>query len=242
MPLIPSDVVRAIPGFCQPVSSLSHLAAAGIALVAGLPLVRLARGCRHRVSAVTVYVFCVVATLGISGVYHSFERGCSARTVMQRMDYFAIWLLIAGTFTAVHGIMFEGLWRRGILIFIWSYVGLAILLQAIWFRVFSGVPGLILYLGLGWVGLFSILKLGKQIGFAVVRPIWYAGIAYSAGAILEATGHPVLIHGWIGPHEVFHMAVIGGVALHWFFIRRLLMVHAPALTVPAILPPLPASV
>ena len=100
--------MRAIPGFCQPVSSLSHLAAAGVALVAGVPLVRLARGCRHRVFAVTVYVVCVVTTLAISGVYHSLDRGCSARTVMQRMDYFAIWLLIAGTFTAVHGIMWTG--------------------------------------------------------------------------------------------------------------------------------------
>jgi channel protein (hemolysin III family) len=241
VPLIPGDVMRAIPGFCQPVSSLSHLAAAGVALVAGLPLVRLARGCRHRVSAVTVYVACVVITLGISGVYHSLDRGCTARTVMQRMDYFAIWLLIAGTFTAVHGIMFDGLWRRGVLTFIWSYVAIGVLLQAIWFHVFSGVPGLVLYLGLGWIGLFSILKLGRQLGFGVVRPMWYAGIAYSTGAILEATRHPILIDRWVGPHEVFHAAVIIGVALHWFFIRRLLLSHAPALPSPVGLGALPAA-
>jgi hemolysin III len=84
-------------------------------LASGLPLIRLARGCRHRVFAVAVYVFCVVANLTISGVYHSLARGCSARTVMQRIDYFAIWLLIAGTLTAVHGIMFSGVWRRGAL-------------------------------------------------------------------------------------------------------------------------------
>jgi channel protein (hemolysin III family) len=239
VPLIHGDVIRAIPGFCQPVSSLSHLVAAVIALLAGVPLVRRARGCRHRVFAVSVYVSCVVATLAISGVYHSFERGCSARIVMKRMDYFAIWLLIAGTFTAVHGIMFSGKWRRGILTFIWSYVALAILLQVLWFRVFSGIPGLVLYLGLGWVGLFSIIKLGQRLGFAAVRPLWFAGIAYSAGAILEATGHPVLVHGWVGPHEVFHVAVIAGVAVHWFFIRRLLMVHAPPLPFPAEQPALP---
>jgi channel protein (hemolysin III family) len=240
VPSIPSDLVHAIPGFCQPVSSLSHLAAAGVALLAGLPLVRLARGCRHRASAVAVYVVCVVATLGISGVYHSFERGGPARAVMQRIDYFAIWLLIAGTFTAVHGIMFSGIWRRGVLTFIWCYVGLAILLQALWFAVFSGVPGLVLYLVLGWVGLLSIWKLGRQLGFRVVRPMLYAGLVYSAGAILEATGHPVLVRRWVGPHEVFHLAVIAGVLLNWTFIRRLLLVHAPVL--PPILPALPAAV
>ena len=138
-------------------------------------------------------------TLGISGVYHSLDRGCSARMVMQRIDYFAIWLLIAGTFTAVHGIMFDGLWRRGVLTFIWSYVAVGVALQAIWFHIFSGVPGLVLYLGLGWSACSSILKLGRQIGFNVVRPMWYAGIAYSAGAILEATRHPILIDRWVGP-------------------------------------------
>jgi len=209
--------------------------------MAGTPLVRLARGCRHRVRAVAVYVLCVFLTLVISGVYHSLEQGCSARNVMQRVDYFAIWLLIAGTFTAVHGIMWRGVWRSGVLTFIWSYVALGVLLQALWFRIFSGVPGLLLYLGLGWIGIFSILKLGRQIGSVAVRPMWYAGIAYSAGAILEATGHPVLVHRWVGPHEIFHVAVIAGVALHWLFIRRLLTAHAPSSSSSPILPTLPAA-
>jgi len=52
--------------------------------------------------------------------------------------------------------------------FIWSYVALGVLLQALWSRVL-GRAGLILYLGLGWVGLFSILT-GRQLGFVVVRP------------------------------------------------------------------------
>jgi channel protein (hemolysin III family) len=241
VPLVSGDVVRAIPGFCQPVSSLSHLASAAVALVSGVFLIRLARGCRHRVSAIGVYVFCVVATLGISGVYHSLARGCSARTVLQRMDYFAIWLLIAGTFTAVHGVMFTGIWRRGVLIFIWSYVAVGISLQLIWFRVFSGVPGLVLYLGLGWVGLFSIVKLGRQLGFRVVRPMWYAGIFYSAGAILAAGVHPILVRRWVGPHEIFHGAVIVGIALHWAFIRRLLITHAPALPLVVVLPTVPVA-
>jgi channel protein (hemolysin III family) len=232
------DVVRAIPGFCQPVSSLSHLAGAVVAVAAGLPLVRLARGCRHRVLAIRVYVSCVVAMLAVSGLYHSLERGCSARVFMQRADYFAIWFLIAGTFTGIHGIMFEGRWRRGALTFIWVYVAIGISLQLIWFRVFSGVPGLALYLGLGWVGVVSIVKLGRRLGYRAVRPIWLAGVVYSAGAILEATGHPVVVQGWVGPHEVFHTAVIIGVALHWSFVRTLLLMKLPVESEPL---PLPAA-
>lgn len=222
------DVVHAIPGFSQPVSSLSHLVAAAAVLAASRSLLRLARGRRYRVFAVAVYVGCVFVALAISGLYHALDRRGAARIVLQRMDYFAIWLLIAGTFTAVHGIMFQGMWRRGVLTFIWTYVGLGVLLQALWFHIFSGLPGLILYLGLGWVGAFSIVKLGRQIGFRNVRPAWLAGIAYSAGAIVEAAGPPALIQGWVGPHELFHVAVMAGVALHWAFIRRLMVTHAPA--------------
>jgi channel protein (hemolysin III family) len=231
--------IVAIPGFCQPVSSLSHLAAAAAALVGAFPLIRLGRGRRAPVSALVVYIFCVVAVLLVSGTYHSLARGCAARQVMQRVDYYAIWFLIAGTFTAVHGIMCRGFWRQGVLLFVWIYAALGIALQVFWFRIFSGVPGLVLYLGLGWVGLGSIIKLGRQIGYRAVRPIWLAGLFFSVGAVLEAMRQPVLIRDWVGPHEIFHLAVIAGVVIHWQFIRTLLLKHAPSgvTVVPAGLPP-----
>jgi channel protein (hemolysin III family) len=232
-----SDLIHAIPGFCQPVSSLSHLIAAGIAVWAAVPLVRLASSHRSRFRAVLVYACCVIATLTISGVYHSLQQGCSARLIMQRIDYYAIWLLIAGTFTAVHGVMCRGFWRAGFLGLTWGYAFVGMFLQVVRFDIFSGLPGLLLYLGLGWAGVISIFHVGRRIGFRAVRPVWMAGIAYSLGAVLEAVGQPHLIDHWVGPHEVFHLAVIVGVALHWIFIRRLLLTYAPAEAAPAVLLP-----
>jgi channel protein (hemolysin III family) len=209
------------------VSSLSHLLAAGTAIVAALPLIKLGRGSSTRMTALAIYAACVVALLAVSGTYHSLDRDCSARAVMQHVDHFAIWLLIAGTFTAVHGVMCRGFWCRGVLTFVWLYAATGIVLQIVWFKVFSGVPGLVLYLGLGWVGLGSVIKLGRQIGFRAVRPILYAGFFFSAGAMLEAVRQPVLIRNWLGPHEIFHLAVIAGVVIHWLFIRTLLLKHMP---------------
>ena len=180
-----------------------------------------------RMVALGVYASCVVALLAISGTYHSLDHGGPARAFMQHVDYFAIWLLIAGTFTAVHGIMCSGFWRRGMLTFIWLYAAAGIGLQVFWFQFFSGVPGLVLYLGLGWVGLISIIRLGRQIGFRAVRPLWFAGIFFSAGAVLEAIKQPVLIRNWVGPHEIFHLPLIAAVVFHWRFPLRLLLLHAP---------------
>jgi len=232
-------VIHAIPGFFEPFASLSHLAAAAVGLVAAVPLIRLGRGCPIRRAAVSIYTFSVVAMLFISGSYHSLTVGGYARHIMQRLDYSAIWLLIAGTFTAIHGVMHKGRWRSWMLTIVWTLALTGCLLQVVRFDLFSGIPGLLLFLGMGWVGLLSIIKIGRDIGFRAVWPIWSAGIFYSTGAILEVMHLPTVIDGWIGPHEVFHVAVLTGIFLHWRFVRQVLTVHAPiepARTAPVLAP------
>jgi channel protein (hemolysin III family) len=214
-------------GVCQPFASLSHLLAAAVAMVAAGRLLRHASGCRWRVASIGVYVATVTIALAISGSYHWVSRECAARAVMQRLDHCGIWLLIAGTFTAVHGVMFRGIWRWGVLIFIWSYAVVGVLLQVLAFEHVKGVTGLVLYLAFGWVGVLSIFKVGRQVGFRAARFIWLAGLVYSAGAVLEAMGRPIVFERWLGPHELFHVAVIAGVALHWAFIRRMLLSYVP---------------
>ena len=71
-------LIRAIPGFFEPIASLSHLAAAAVGIVGAIPLVRHARGCRVRFASVLVYAISVVAMLTISGTYHSLRGGGSS--------------------------------------------------------------------------------------------------------------------------------------------------------------------
>jgi channel protein (hemolysin III family) len=230
-----NGAIQAIFG-CQPVSSLSHLIAAVVAVVAAGPLVRLGRGNTGRVVALSIYVGCVAGALAISGLYHSVARGCPTRLFMQRLDHYAIWILIAGTFTAVHGIMCKGFWRGGLLSIVWAYALAGVFLQVMWFDLFKGQVGLGLYLGLGWIGFASIIKLGRQLGFQAVLPILYAGVAFSLGGVLEAIGWPAVIVEGVGPHEVFHIAVIVGLAFLWLFIRKLLVHHLPSLALATVAP------
>jgi channel protein (hemolysin III family) len=225
----------------QPVSSLSHLAAASAALTATIPLVRLGRRDPGRTLALTIYAVCVISALGISGVYHSLEPGGAARLFMQKLDHCAIWCLIAGTFTGIHGIMWRGFWRGGLLAFVWTYAVVGIVLQIVWFPAVAGNLGLLLYLGLGWVGVLSIYKLSRQIGWPAALPLLYAGILYSAGALLDAFNWPVGVAPGVGPHEIFHFAVMSGVALHWLFIRKLLLAQGALTSVRAGAPGRPRS-
>lgn len=52
----------------------------------------------------------------------------------------------------------------------------------------------------------------------VVMPLVLGGLAYTAGAIVEGIGAPVLMRGVIGSHELFHMFVLAGLSLHWWFV------------------------
>jgi channel protein (hemolysin III family) len=227
-PSIIQATVQSIPGFFEPISSLSHLLAAAVGAAGAISLLRHGRGGRARFVAVAIYAFSVVTLLAISGTYHSLPDGGHLRGAFRRLDYGSIWLLIAGTFTAIHGVMHRGRWRSWMLGAVWTLAAAGIVLQTVRFELFSGPAGWIFYAGVAGVGVLSIVKLGRQLGFRAVWPIWTAGLVYAVGAALEARRFPTLIAGSVGPHEVFHFAVLAGIALHWKFIRQVLTKFAPA--------------
>ena len=212
-----------IPGFSDPFSSLSHLIAAFVFLVFGIKLIYLAAGHRAWVFAVSIYVFSVVFLLSMSGVFHLLEHESLGRAVLQRLDHAGIFGLIAGTFTPVHVILFKGFWRWGILLLIWSLAITGITLKSIFFNEMAEWLGLVFYLGLGWLGILSAYLTHRLHGFQVIKPLIYGALAYTLGASLEFLRLPIVIPGVIGPHELFHLAVLAGIAWHWQFVRNLLM-------------------
>ena len=213
-------LVASIPGFSEPFSSLSHLLMAGLFLVRGAMFLVRNRGEAARTLSVAVFVFGVVFLLSMSGVYHLLTPGTAARAVLQRLDHAAIFVLIAASFTPVHVIVFRGASRWGILLLVWAGAVTGITLKTIYFEDMPEGLGILLYLGLGWLGALSGYLLCRRFGFAYLVPVIIGGLAYSVGALLEYADYPVLVSGVIGPHETFHMLVLGGISAHWVFIRR----------------------
>jgi channel protein (hemolysin III family) len=212
-----------IPGFSEPFSSITHLIGAFAFLLYGIRLVGLARGKYAWVIAVCLYVFTVVFLLSMSGVFHLLEHGSTGRVVLQRLDHAGIFALIAGTFTPVHIILFKGFWRWGFLVLIWLLAITGITLKSIFFNDLAEWIGLIFYLGLGWFGILSAYLTHRLHGFKIIKPLVYGALAYTIGASLEFLGVPIVISGVIGSHELFHIAVLAGIAWHWQFIRQLIL-------------------
>ncbi len=210
-----------IPGFSEPVSSMTHLfGTVPFTVAAAFFIIRAVQKPMWggRVFWLSVLIFCSMFMLSMSGVYHLLEPGGAARDVLQRLDHAAIFAMIAGTFTTAHGILFRGIWRWGMLALIWGSVATAIPLKMVFFDEVPAWFGTFLYLSLGWLGLISGIKLWRRFGFRFIRFLLWGGVAYSVGAVAEFVGYPVVMEGIFGPHEFFHLAVLVGLACHWAFV------------------------
>lgn len=205
-------------GFADPISSWTHLLAAVAALVGSVFLVAKGRGSAARVIALVLYSFSLVFLFSMSGVYHLLEHGGMAREVLQRLDHAGIWVLIAGTFTPVHVILFRGAWRWLILLVVWVIAITGLVLQVIFFHSFPEELVLSLFLGLGWMGALTGYRFRTAFKGESLRLLIMGGIYYSFGAVIDFIKWPTFWPSIIGPHEIFHVFVIFGALSHWFFV------------------------
>ncbi len=205
-------------GVADPVSSLTHLWGAVLFAVLAVRLLRRVRHDAVRLAVLGLYCFSVVFLLLISGLYHLFPAGSASRTIFQRLDHAAIFLLIAGTFTPPHVLLFRGPWRWLPLTIIWIAAVAGMVLKSVFFQQLSSPWGTALYIALGWLGLAGGMRLVTLYGWSLVEPLFWGAVAYTAGALVELERSLVVIPGILGAHELFHLAVLAGVGLHWRFV------------------------
>ncbi len=212
-----------IPGFFEPVSCMTHLLAAPLVLLMKIHLLKRCSGSSLHTLALVIYGLSILLLLSISGTYHLLTPGFLPRAVLQRLDHAAIFILIAGSFTPIHVFLFKG-WRRwGFLAAVWTFALMAIAIKTIYFEVFPEWLSVGLYLAFGWCGLVTTTLLYRHYGAWSIRLLVSGGLAYSVGALLDYHRLPTLVNGVVGPHELFHLAVLVGIFLHWLFIRNIVM-------------------
>jgi channel protein (hemolysin III family) len=210
-----------IPGFSDPVSSLTHLAGALVFGVLSISLIGRGRGEARRVFSLAVFAFSVVLLLSLSGVYHLLTHETAARSVLMRLDHAAIFVLIAGSFTPVHAILLRARWHRTLLSGIWLAALAGLTLKTVYFASLPSWLGLAMYLGLGWLGAISTIAIAHRFGWRFVLPLLWGALAYTIGALADQFDWPVPVSGIVGPHEIFHLAVLAGISFHWAFIRTI---------------------
>ena len=206
-----------VPGFREPVSCWTHLLAVPVFVVIGYILIRRGKGSWGRTLSLAIMAVTTLFLLSMSAVYHLLGPG-TARSVMRHLDIAGVFALIAGTVTPVHAILFRGFHRWAPLLLVWSAAITGISLRTIFSKSLPSGVGIAIFLIMGWGGLISCVLLWRRYGFSFIRPLLSGGIAYTVGVVILSLNWPIPIPGVIGAHELWHIAVLVGLGLHWKFV------------------------
>ena len=229
-------------GLHDPFSSLSHLLAAVAVLGGGYFLYLRGRGHALRTGALLLFSLSLLFLFSMSGVYHGLPPG-PWRVFFRRLDYAGIWIVIAGSATPVHLLMLKGRWRWGMITLFWCVALTCLVLIDCYFAQLPYWAIVSAYVGCSLLGLISFMRIIESYGWRETTLLTWGGVAYIAGAVIDTVDAPIVLSGVIGPHELFHIAVILGACLHWIFIynRADRPLHFPVLhktsPEPAPLPP-----
>ena len=215
------ETLYPISGFSDPMSSISHLVGLVIYFLLGIFMIRscfTARSPQGAFRYAFVFIAAVLLLLTMSFIFHMQTKGTVARDVMLRLDIASIFILIASTFTTIHGLLFDG-WRKwGMIGTLWAIAIVGIVFRMIFFDSIPPVVGGGIFLLMGWLGGYSTWMLWQKFGLQGVALVIAGGLCYTIGEIINAAEQPIFIDQVWGPHETFHLFVLAGIGCHWAYI------------------------
>jgi hemolysin III len=187
----------------------THLVGAVLASIGAVWLLVIASltGDVWKIVSVAVYGVALVLLYSASTVYHS-VRG-RAKVIMQKVDHFSIYLLIAGSYTPFCLVTLRGPWGWTLFGIVW---GLAVIgmLQEIKPRSEARVMSIVIYAVMGWIVLVAVKPLMAALGTAGFTWLALGGVLYTVGIIFFA--YDKRFRHW---HGIWHLFVIAGSLLHF---------------------------
>jgi hemolysin III len=156
----------------------------------------------------------VICLFSFSATYHALKRHEGGTSVWRKLDHIAIFIMIAGSYTPLVYIYLDGAWRTLMIIVPWTVVAIGIVYKLFWIRA-PRVLSPILYLGMGWLALAPMRELWISMPRIAFWGMVAGGVSYSIGAVIYALKRPNPVPGVFGFHEIFHVWILVGAALHF---------------------------
>jgi hemolysin III len=162
----------------------------------------------YYVAAFSVFGFSMFFLYLMSTLYHSLLR-TRAYPVFERLDHSAIYVLIAGTYTAYCLTALRGSVGWWIFGLIWALAIAGISFYAV-FGSRLRVISVFTYILMGWIIVLAANPLRASISRISWMLLLAGGVVYTAGAIVYA------LRKIRWTHPVWHLFVLGGTVLHFF--------------------------
>ncbi|MGV6394859.1 PAQR family membrane homeostasis protein TrhA [Pseudomonas caspiana] len=187
----------------------SHLVGAVLAFIGAIWLLVMAslHGDVWKVVSMAIYGVTLVTLYSASTVYHS-VRG-RAKVIMQKVDHFSIYLLIAGSYTPFCLVTLRGSWGWTLFGVVWGLAVIGIL-QEIKPRSEARIMSIVIYAVMGWIVLVAVKPLMAALGTAGFTWLAAGGALYTIGIIFFA--YDTRFRHW---HGIWHLFVIAGSLLHF---------------------------
>lgn len=195
-------------------NAITHLVGALLALAGLAILVVMAsiQGDPWKIVSFSVYGATLFLLFTFSTLYHSF-RG-KLRTFFQKMDYVAIYFLIAGTYTPFTLVSLRGSgWGWTLFGINWGLAAAGIILEVFQKAERLRIAPIIIYVGMGWLIVLAINPLLEVLPDAGIFWLVAGGVFYTGGIVFYALNSRIK-HG----HGIWHLFVLAGSASHFFAI------------------------
>ncbi len=190
-------------------NSISHLVGATLALAGAAALIAHAAigGDAYKIVSYSVYGVTLFLLYLVSTLYHSLPG--SAKNIFRTLDYQAIYLLIAGTYTPFTLVALEGAQRWWMFGAIWALAAVGIVWDALPNRGSRVLP-LVIYVVMGWLCLFAIDEILAALSTAGFAWLLAGGLFYTTGIVFF-----VLDNWYPWCHGVWHLFVLAGSISHY---------------------------
>jgi hemolysin III len=193
-----------------------HLVAFVVVLVAGPLLVVHAPTTGAKV-AMSVYALSLATLFGVSAAFHRVRWAPAARRRMRRADHSAIFIGIAGSYTAVAYLTLSGWQRVVVLCLVWGGAAGGITLRQVWLDAPKWAIALP-YVVVGWSAIAVSPELLHGLGGIGFGLLLGGGACYTVGALVYALRKPDPWPSVFGYHEIFHALTVVGATLHFIAI------------------------
>jgi hemolysin III len=195
-----------------------HAMAAPTAALVAVLLWRAAAPGAARTSVV-VFGLGLVGLYAVSATYHVPPWSARVRRWLSRVDVAMIQLFIAATFTPVAVHTLTGAWRTWSLAVAWAVaiVGAVVAASPVTGPRWLSVAAYASFGSLAAIPLVRIVAVLPPVGVALIV---LGGLVYIAGGVVYARQGPNPWPRWFGFHEVFHVLVVVGGAMHVLAIWR----------------------
>ena len=195
----------------------SHLSGVIAAVVGTVFLALVARYSSSALITSLIYGISVVFLFLASSLYHAFKKEENELSFWRKMDRFAIFCMIAGTYTPICFMFLEGYWRWSMIAIQWGLVGFGLVSQLLFPRA-PRVLYAIIYFIMGGLAFIPIRQMLSDMTVVQGVLLFAGGLFFTLGGLIYATKRPKLVPGVFSFHELFHIMVLIGGGLHYAMI------------------------